>query len=154
VTRLTVKRTLHAERAVLWRLLTVPEEMNRWSEASVTGVEPGVNGSYAEVGARRRVHVPLLAWRIRLEEEIVEVVPEERFVYRVRSGGAIRDHRGVQTLEALGAGLLELRWDVSFRAVLPGLGLGMRLLLRPRLERSLDALEGLARLSARSQPPG
>ena len=127
-----------AEAATVWRLLTVPEEMNRWSEATITAVIPG---------ATRRVAIPLFGLHFVLDEEILEAEPPRRLVYRVTSGGGVRTHRGVQTLEPLDAAQTRIHWTIEFDPWIPGTGPLLRALLRPKLDRSLA---GLARVAASS----
>lgn len=78
----------------------------------------------------------------KLEEEVVAAEPPNRFVYHVRSGAGIRGHEGVITLTPTDSGT-DLLWNVTFRGCLPGVGLVLVWIVRPRLERSLTALEGL-----------
>ncbi len=137
MTRIEVQRVIPAGLERVWQLLTVPDEMNRWSEATILEAEPG----------RRRVSVPFLGFRMRLEERILEVEPPRRFVYSVVSGGGLRAHRGVQTFERLGDGATRLHWVVRFEPWIPGTGRILRALLLPKLERSLAVLERIARES-------
>jgi uncharacterized protein YndB with AHSA1/START domain len=143
MTRLELRRTFRADPYVLWRRLTVPEEMCRWSEASVVGVATGAGGRFDVAGASRRVSIPTFGLRTVLEEEIVESEIERRLVYRVTRGFGVRGHVGEQTLVPLRNGGTALCWTVSFRGALPGVGWLMAAVLRPKLERSLDALERL-----------
>lgn len=128
-----------ADAETVWRLLTVPEEMNRWSEATVTAVVPGTT---------RRVSIPVFGLRFVLEEEILEAEPPRRLVYRVTSGGGVRAHRGVQTLEPLGEAQTRLHWAITFDAWIPGTGPILCALLRPKLARSLSALARVSLLPA------
>ena len=137
--RLLVERLLPVAAEVAWPLITIPEQMNRWSLARVEAVAPGEHGRQDAVGARRRVTVRVYGLSSRLEERILVAEPPHRFVYCVVSGAGIRDHRGVQTLVAQGSST-RFTWEVTFRAVVPGLATILASLLRPRLEASADAL--------------
>lgn len=119
----------------VWQLLTVPEEMNRWSEATVLAAEAG----------RRRVSIPFLGLRMQVEERILETDPPHRLVYSVVSGGGLRAHRGVQTFERIGDGATRMHWVVCFEPWIPGTGPILRALLLPKLERSLATLIRIAR---------
>ena len=131
---LRFERTLSTDARTAWRWLTDPEHMNRWSEARVRATS---DGPPDVAGATREVTVPAFGMRSRLQEVIVEADPPRRFVYRVVSGGALRDHRGTITLS--GDDPVELTWAVRFDAP-PGLGALLTWVLRPRLARSLDDL--------------
>ncbi len=124
-----------AEAATVWRLLTVPEEMNRWSEATITALVPGKT---------RRVAIPLFGLHLVLDEEILEADPPRRLVYRVTSGGGMRTHRGIQTLEPLDATQTRIHWQIEFDSWIPGTGPLLCALLRPKLERSLATLARVA----------
>lgn len=135
---LRFERRFPAPPARVWALLTLPEEMNRWSEARVTAVTSGPDGDDSP-GAVRRVTVPAFGLRATLDEVVLEAERPRRFVYRVTAGGGLRNHRGEITLEPDGDGTRVL-WVVTFGAALPGLAAVLGAILRPRLSRSLDAL--------------
>src|SRR5688572_21278566 len=109
----------------------MPDQMNRWSEATITAVSPGEAGRHDAKGAIRRATVPAFGLTTVRDEEIVEAEYPARFVYRVTRGGALRDHRGVQTLEVDGD-RTKLLWAVSFRGVVPGLAPILGAILRPK----------------------
>jgi hypothetical protein len=113
--------------------------MNRWSEAKITGVKPGPNGGFDEVGALRQVSVPAFGFSATLHEDVLESVRAERFVYRVTGGGGLRNHRGTIVFAPSGQGTA-LEWSVEFDGAVPGLAPILGGILRPRLARSLDAL--------------
>lgn len=136
-----VRHGLSAPPERTWPLLTVPDQMNRWSRAHIVGGVPGPGGRFDVAGATRHVEVRVLGVVSRLDEVVVEADPPHRFVYRVLPGGAIRDHLGTQTLTATSAGC-ELRWHVRFRTV-PGLGRIIRALLLPQIEASVRALASI-----------
>jgi len=110
--------------------------MNQWSEAKITSTS----------GDTRTVAVRSFGLTSRLAEEIVELDPPRRFVYRVVRHAAIRDHRGVLELTPTEAGT-RLVWTVRFRGVLPGLEHVLAAILEPSLSRSLDALVALVAAS-------
>jgi len=120
---------LEATPEVAWRWVTEPELMNRWSEARIESTS----------GDRREVVVRAFGLTSRLREEILELDPPRRFVYRVVDHPTIRDHRGELRLEADGDGTA-LTWTVRFRGVVPGLSAILGAILEPALTRSLDAL--------------
>ncbi len=127
---LRFEREIPAPPDEVWRWVTEPELMNRWSEAKIAG-DPGAD--------TREVTVPAFGFTTRLREEVLERVPPSRFVYRVVDHPTIRDHRGVQELAPSEAGTT-LVWTVRFRGALPGLSALLAAILAPALSRSLDAL--------------
>ena len=137
---LRFERSLAAPPEAVWPLLTVPHEMNRWSEAKVSAVAPGAGGAHDGVGATRRVSVPAFGFTSTLDEEVVESERYTRFAYRVVRGGALRNHRGTQRLALVDGGGSALVWEVRFEAAVPGLERVLGAILRPRLSRSLDVL--------------
>ncbi len=140
--KLTFHRTFDARAALVWPYITVPDRMNEWSEARVEALAPGPLGRHDEAGARRAVSVRAFGLRARLVELVVEAEHPRRFVYRVTSGGGLRDHRGEITLADADVGCA-LHWEVSFASVVPGTARVQGAILRPRLERSLTALEAV-----------
>jgi polyketide cyclase/dehydrase/lipid transport protein len=114
--------------------------MNEWSEARVEPIAPGAGGRDDAPGARRRVTVRAFGLRAPLVETVVAAEPPRRFVYQVTQARALREHRGEIELTDGAAGCA-LLWTVRFRAALPGLAPLLAAILRPRLERSLAALE-------------
>lgn len=137
--KLQFERVFAAPPEVVWPYLTVPDEMNRWSEAKVQALTPGASGTHDSAGATRRVTVPAFGFTSTLDEEVVVAVAPERFEYRVVRGGGLRNHRGTQVL-SFANGATTLVWEVSFEAAVPGLVRVLGGILRPRLARSLDAL--------------
>jgi len=129
VRELRFDKRLSAPPEVVWRWVTEPELMNRWSEARVESTS----------GDTREVVVRAFGLRSRLREEILEREPPRRFVYRVVDHPTIRDHRGELTLRADG-GATALTWTVRFRGVVPGMSFVLGAILEPALTRSLDAL--------------
>jgi uncharacterized protein YndB with AHSA1/START domain len=81
-------------------------------------------------------------------DEIVELVANERFVYRSLSGVPVRDYFGDVTLEPTDEGGTRIRWHSSFFAKTRGTGW----LLRRGLTKFLrDCVDGLA-TAASTQP--
>jgi uncharacterized protein YndB with AHSA1/START domain len=135
---LRFERSFEAPPDVVWTFLTVPAQMNRWSEAQVIAL-----GSGGDVtGARRRVVVRAFGVSWALEEEIVEAIRPARFAYRVRSGGGLRHHAAVIVLTPNRTGT-DVVWEVTFESVIPGVDPILAAVLRRQLGRSLDALRRL-----------
>jgi uncharacterized protein YndB with AHSA1/START domain len=72
---------LHAPE-VVWRALTTPSLMTRWFKMVAVGFEP-------VVGNRFTFHTdPAGDWDGTIQCEVIEVVPNERFVYSWQGGNA------------------------------------------------------------------
>ncbi|MFT3715853.1 MAG: DUF5995 family protein [Gordonia sp. (in: high G+C Gram-positive bacteria)] len=134
-------RDLSCSPAAAWRLLTEPDQMNRWSTAPITLQNAGVGDRPDAVGALRRVRLPGDRATLR---EVVEVadVPR-RFVYRVYDGGPLLlAHRGVQTLVETPTGC-RLTWTVDM-TLAAGLSAPFARIVGRQVGESLDALEEIA----------
>lgn len=137
-----LERNLRAAPAAVWPYVTEPDRMNEWSRARVEGVPAGA-ASYAKVGARRRVRVPLAGISIALDEVIEEVEYPSRLVYRVEGATVpVRSHRGEIRLDECPTGT-RLRWAVQAKFPVPLIGRLARRHLTRELGRSLDALRSL-----------
>lgn len=135
---LRFERSFEVPPEVAWSLLTVPTQLNLWSEAKVIAL----GGGDDVAGARRRVVVGAFGLSFVLEEEIVEVIRPARFAYRVLSGGGLRHHSGMIVLTPNGAGT-NVVWEVTFESVVRGVARILAVVLRRQLGRSLDALRRL-----------
>lgn len=130
VRELRFERLVPAAPDEVWRWITEPDLMNRWSEAKIA-MAPGAD--------TREVTVRSFGLTSRLREEILDRDPPSRFVYRVVRHPTIRDHLGVQELTPEGDAT-RLVWTVRFRGVVPGLSAVLAAILEPSLGRSLDVL--------------
>ncbi len=128
--------------AKAWPYLTNPERMNDWSDARIELLKPGPSGRPDEAGAQRQATIRSLGATSQLVEEIVESQPPDRLVYRVISGGPIRNHRGVVQLTPTPGGS-RLTWEIEFGAPLPGLATILGWLFRPKMEQGLKKLAAL-----------
>jgi uncharacterized protein YndB with AHSA1/START domain len=142
VAHFVVEELLPAPPDELWPWLTVPSQMNRWSEAAVSLEAAGEDGGPASAGARRRVDLSAFGLTFRMHEVVVESRPPERFVYRVTRAPGLRAHRGEITLRGQGGASL-VAWRVDFSTGLPGAEPLFAAVVRPRLRRSLRALAAL-----------
>jgi uncharacterized protein YndB with AHSA1/START domain len=139
---------LHFERifpvppAQAWPYLTDPERMNDWSDARIDLLTPGPTGRPDEPGATRQATIRSLGATSRLVELVVESTPPERMLYRVISGGPLRNHRGLVELTAVPEGC-KLTWDIEFGAAFPGLATVLGWLFRPKMEQGLTKLTTL-----------
>jgi uncharacterized protein YndB with AHSA1/START domain len=140
--KLRFEQHLSAPPATAWPYLTDPAHMNEWSDARIELLSPGPGGRPDEPGATRQATIRALGTTSRLVEQVVESCPPDRMVYRVISGGLIRNHRGVVELTAAPGGC-NLTWSIEFGAPVPGLARVMGWMFRPKMAHGLAALAEL-----------
>lgn len=139
--RLHFERNLPVKPEILWPLVTLPQEMSRWSSAPIIAKEPGDGGFPNGIGATRTVQVPLYKDRHMTLQETIEVVePLQRLVYRVVDNPMIRYHHGEMNLVESKDGTL-FTWDVEFQFTLGPLGKLAMIGLKREINKSLDVLE-------------
>ncbi|MFT3901268.1 MAG: DUF5995 family protein [Gordonia sp. (in: high G+C Gram-positive bacteria)] len=139
----TLRRVLDCPPEVAWRLVTDPDQMNRWSTARIDLAEPGPGDRPDTAGALRVVTLPDGKRKLR---EVVEFAQMPReFRYRVYDGGPLLiSHRGVQTFTPVDGNRTELTWHVSMRLVAAPLATVLCRVIRKQVGDSLDLLAGLA----------
>jgi uncharacterized protein YndB with AHSA1/START domain len=140
--RLHFEQVFPVPPAKAWPYVTDPKYMNDWSDAHIELLTPGPGGRPDQPGARRQATIRALGATSQLVEEILEAQPPDRLVYRVVSGGLIRNHRGVVDLLATPAGS-KLTWQIEFGAPVPGLATVLGWLFRPKMEQGLKKLAEL-----------
>ena len=151
--RVCFERDFPVPPKVLWPWLTDPARMQQWSAAPVELVSCGPCGRPDGVGSHRLVRVGLGPLRSGLLEEIMQSQPPHHFVYRVVSGGGLRQHEGTIDIEANGASC-RMRWVVEYQTWMPGLGLPIKWLLEHQLDSSLQALRVLVEAALPGESPG
>ncbi|MBE1490747.1 SRPBCC family protein [Plantactinospora soyae] len=118
----------------VYRLLTVGATWPEWSPIDAVRIEGGGDaGSPQGVGATRVFRTG----RNESHEEIVELVPDRRMVYVMRSG-AFRTYRATVDLAPVGQGT-RIHWYGSFRAP-RGTGWLWRLYLTWYMRRMVNGL--------------
>lgn len=137
--KLRFEHALPVPPAEAWPYLTDPARMSEWSEAPIELLSAGPGGRPDEPGATRQATIRALGSTSRLVEEVLESDVPRRMVYRVISGGLLRNHRGVVELAAT-AGGSNLTWQIEFGAAVPGLAPILGWLFRPKMERGLKSL--------------
>jgi uncharacterized protein YndB with AHSA1/START domain len=140
--KLRFEHDLPVPPAVAWPYLTDPGRMNEWSDAHIELVTPGPGGRPDEPGAIRQATIRSLGATSRLVELVVESTRPERLVYRVTSGGLIRNHRGVVELKPVSGGS-KLVWRIEFGAPFPGLAMVLGWMFRPKMQQGLTKLATL-----------
>jgi hypothetical protein len=84
------------------------------------------------------------------DETITELIPDELIRYRITRGSPLRDHEGTMRFTPDGSGTL-LRYEITFRGALPGVGKLVAWMLRRNIERALPAADSAA-LHGRVEP--
>lgn len=136
---LTLQRALPCTTDEAWRLMTDPDQMNRWSSAKIAGKDPGVDDRFDRAGALRMVITPAPIRSV-LREVVVSASQPQSFDYRVHAGPVtVRHHRGRITFTGTEAGCV-VTWTVHLEFVMPGLGVLVERGLRSELGKSLDLL--------------
>jgi len=145
---LLFERQFAAPPAVMWPYLTDPARMCEWSEVPLCTVTLGAGQRPDAAGAVRALRARRFGITLHIEEAVVEARPPERFVYRVVRGAGFRHHEGVLSLRALPGGGTRLVWRVGMQSVVPGWDRLVGALVNRGMNRSLDALERIARAAA------
>lgn len=124
-----------------WRLLTDPDQMNRWSTAAVSPAATGIGDRPDSMGALRVVTLP--GGRSRLREVVESAEFPRRFVYRVYDGGPLLlDHLGEQLIVPTPAGC-RVSWTVRLTLACGLSGVVARSVAK-QVGESLDALQRIA----------
>ena len=132
---------IEAPVARVWKVVREHERMKKWTGLRAELLRPG-NADRNGVGALRRLG-KLGALGSGVEEEVVEFVPNERYVYRLLRGAPIRNHRGTVMLIPEGPTTTRVRWAVEFEGVVPGTGAAIAAVLRRVFRASLVRLKRL-----------
>lgn len=145
------RRELACSPGTAWRLLTDPDQMNRWSTALIALSDNGIGDRPDGMGALRVVTLP--GGRSKLREVVELAEFPRRFVYRVHDGGPLLlSHRGEQLLEPTPAGCT-LTWTVDL-TLAGGLSRPVARPIAKQVGQSLDALAALAAGEPVSIDPG
>jgi len=129
--------TIDASPERIWQFVREHERMKEWTGLDARLLRPGVTDRNG-VGAVRRLSILGSG----AEEEIVEFVPNERYVYRLLSGAPIRNHRGTVLLVPQGSST-RVRWAVRFEGAVPGTGAALAAVLGRIFRASLVRLKRL-----------
>jgi catechol 2,3-dioxygenase-like lactoylglutathione lyase family enzyme/uncharacterized protein YndB with AHSA1/START domain len=127
--------TIHAPAERVWSVVREHERMQDWTGLQAQLLKPGVSERNG-VGAVRKLG--LLGTGA--EEEVIEFVPNERYVYRLIGGAPLRNHRGTVMLIPAGPAT-RVRWAVEFEGLVPGTGAPLAALLRRLFRASLLRLK-------------
>ena len=121
----TAKGTTPAPPAAVFTLLKASRTWPRWSMiGSYEMVRPGTDEPDG-VGAVRCFRTGIVT----AVEEIVEIVPDRRISYILKSGLPLKDYRARTDLAPLPDGGTAVTWQSSFRPEIPGTGWLFRLFM-------------------------
>jgi uncharacterized protein YndB with AHSA1/START domain len=90
--------------------------------------------------------------RVRSQERIVELVPDEKLSYVLEDGLPLRDYRADVELAPVADGT-QIRWHSSFHAKVPGTGPLYRWQLGKFIQRTVDGLAQYAEKPATTTTP-
>jgi polyketide cyclase/dehydrase/lipid transport protein len=124
-----VRQRSTAPATTVWAIMTDAPTWTAWSPCDRAEVESG-----HELGEVRRFRVPLVAglpWpRLTSRERTTRYEPPHRWGYVMLSGvPGVRDYTADVTLTPTPAGGTDIRWRVSLRSTIPGIGGALRRML-------------------------
>jgi catechol 2,3-dioxygenase-like lactoylglutathione lyase family enzyme/uncharacterized protein YndB with AHSA1/START domain len=129
--------TIDASPERIWAVVREHERMQEWAGLRCQLLRPGIHDRNG-VGAVRKLGLLGAG----AEEEVIEYVPNERYVYRLLRGAPIRNHRGTVMLLPEGAST-RVRWAVQFDGAVPGMGRPLAAVLSRIFRASLVRLKKL-----------
>ncbi|QYN21078.1 SRPBCC family protein [Amycolatopsis sp. DSM 110486] len=122
--RISVRARTSADPATVYALLRDGESWPRWSPLGSFELARAGSSEREGLGALRVFRTG----RTRSCEEVIELVPNRRFGYALRSGLPLRDYRAYVDLTPVDGGT-EIHWHSSFTGKVPGTGWFYRLVL-------------------------
>ncbi|MTD44598.1 SRPBCC family protein [Conexibacter sp. W3-3-2] len=131
--------TVPVERA--YAFLSEHENLSTLFPAKVTRVKDGDDGTRNGVGSVRKLQIAILP---PFEETNTKVVENELVEYRITKGSPLRDHQGRMTFSARPDGGSHLRYEIEFRAVVPGLDAIVAKALKRDIAKGLAKVDHLA----------
>lgn len=130
-----VSGLIHGPREKVWAVYT--DHAAFWSFMGSAKIERVGNDDPNGTGCVR----VLGPGRFAAHEEILDFEPPERLTYKVLEGGLpIADHLGEVFFEENPEGT-RILWRARFRSTLPGLGFGLRLIVRRVFRRAVHQLQ-------------
>ena len=115
--RLEFTQVIDAPMETVWAAITDHEGMSEWSPVKRVVLDPKGTPDPNGLGAIRHMKGagPTIV------EEVIEWSPPHEYVYLLRAGAPIRDHRGCVQLSERGDATNVL-WTIQFRPSIPGTG--------------------------------
>lgn len=136
VQRISARGRTDAPPSVVYALLRDGASWPRWSAlGTFTLLKEAPDGGEG-LGALRRFRTG----RTTTCEEVVELVPDRRFSYALKSGLPLRGYRADVDLTETEGGGTEIHWHSTFRPKVPGTGWFFRRVLGGFLARTVEGL--------------
>ena len=136
--RVSIDQTFTSPPAHVFAWLSEHENLGPLFDARIRRLSDGDDGTRNGAGSSREMKVgPLPAF----VETVTEAVPDRLIRYRITKGSPLRDHEGVMRLEPHGDGGTRLRYDITFRGVLPGIGPLVARNLSRSIPKGLEAID-------------
>jgi uncharacterized protein YndB with AHSA1/START domain len=138
--RLSHVHVTHDFRAPVERVFAYLAEHENLAALFGTRVERVRDGETERngVGSCRRLSFNGL---LPFEETVVEVVANERIVYRITKGSPMRDHEGTIAFTSTGGGGTRLDYRIRFGSAVPGLAAVVARVLHGRIAAGLRKLD-------------
>ena len=134
--RIELSQDIDAPIETVWAAITDHEGMSGWSPVKRVVLDPKGSPDPDGLGAIR--HMKGMGPTI--VEEVTKWSPPNEYVYELRAGAPIRDHRGVVQLQDHGKATRVL-WTIQFRPSVPGTGWLIASLLRKVIGQMLKQLK-------------
>ncbi len=139
--RVLVERDFALPPERVFAYLAEHENLGRLFGAKIERKRDGTDGTRNGVGSVRALRVgPLPPF----EETVTEVVPDELIRYRITKGSPLRDHSGEMRFQPAPAGGTHLRYEISFRGVVPGIDRVIAPGLKRNIANGLGQVDGAA----------
>ena len=136
--RVSVDQTFTSSPAQVFAFLSEHENLGPIFGARVRRLTDGTDGTRNGVGSSREMKVGPAPPFV---ETVVESVPDELIKYRITKGSPLRDHEGVMRLEPHGDGGTRLKYDITFRGVVPGVDRLVAASLRRSIPKGLQKID-------------
>jgi uncharacterized protein YndB with AHSA1/START domain len=116
--RVLVEHAFSAPRERVFDHLAEHEHLQSLFGLRVERIRDGTDGHRNGVGSARRLS---FAGRLPFTETVTAFEPSERIEYRITQGSPLRGHRGEMRFTDRPDGGTDLRYEITFGAVVPGL---------------------------------
>ena len=136
--RVSVDQTFTSSPAQVFAFLSEHENLGPLFGARVRRLTDGSDGTRNGVGSSREMKVGPAPPFV---ETVTESVPDELIKYRITKGSPLRDHEGVMRLEPHGDGGTRLKYDITFRGVVPGVDRLVAFNLRRSIPKGLQKID-------------
>jgi len=125
----------------VFAFLSEHENLETLFPAKIKRLRDGEDGQRNGVGSARQLKLgPLPAF----EETNIEVVPNQKILYRITKGSPLNDHEGVMTFSERPGGGAHLDYRIRLGAAVPGLAKIVSLALTRDIKRGLPKVDQMA----------